>query len=81
MDIKKIVEEIVAKLKGDDKLLENFKSDPLATVKKLVGIDLPTDQLQSVVDGVKSKIRLDGITDKLGGIGDAIGGLFGGKKD
>ena len=72
-DIKKIIEDIVAKIKGDKAIGEKFQKDPTRTVEGLIGVDLPDDQINAVVEGVKGKIKLDGITDKLGG----LGGLFG----
>lgn len=70
MDIKAKVEELVNKIKGDPDLLNEFKSNPVAVVEKLLGVDLPDDQLKGVVDAVKAKINLDGITSKLGGLGN-----------
>ena len=67
-DIKKIIEDIIAKIKGDKDLGEKFQKNPTKTVEGLVGVDLPDDQLNAVVDGVKAKINLDGITGKLGGL-------------
>jgi len=79
MDIKAKINEIVEKIKSDKDLLSKFKNDPIATVEGLIGIDLPDDQIKGIVDGVKAKISLDDINDKLGGLGDKLGGLFGKK--
>ncbi len=79
MDIKAKINEIVEKIKSDKDLLTKFKSDPIPTIEGLIGIDLPDDQIKSIVDGVKAKISLDDIGDKLGGLGDKLGGLFGKK--
>ena len=68
MDIKAKIEEVVNKIKKDDKLLEKFKKDPVKTVEGLIGIDLPDDQIEKLVDGIKAKISLDSIGDKLGGL-------------
>lgn len=68
MDIKAKIEEVVNKIKKDDKLLEKFKKDPIKTVEGLIGIDLPDDQIEKLVDGIKAKISLDSIGDKLGGL-------------
>lgn len=68
MDIKAKIEEVVNKIKKDDKLLEKFKKDPIKTVEGLIGIDLPDDQIEKLVDGIKVKISLDSIGDKLGGL-------------
>ena len=72
-DIKGKVDEVVKKLKSDDKLLDQFKKDPIKTVEKLAGVDLPDDQVQKVVDGIKAKIAVDGIGDKLSGLKDLFG--------
>ena len=72
MDIKAKIEELVGKIKGDKGLMEKFQKDPIATVEGLLGIDLPNDQVEKIVDGIKAKIDLD----KLGGM---LGGLFGKK--
>jgi len=66
--IKQKIEEIVAKLKGDKNLLANFKSNPTATVKSLVGIDLPDDKIKGIVDGVKAKIDIDDAKNAIGGL-------------
>ena len=72
MDIKKTIEDIVDKLKNDDGLKKQFLSDPAGALEKLTGIDLPTDQLDAVVSGVKAKLTADNI----GGIAKGLGGLF-----
>ena len=68
IDIKKIIEELVKKIKGDKDVGEKFQKDPVKTVEGLIGVDLPDDQLTAVVEGVKAKVNLDGIADKLGGL-------------
>ena len=73
MDIKAKISELVDKIKSDDGLAEKFKSNPAETVKDLIGVDLPLDQLEPIVDGIKAKISLD----SLGSLGSKLGGLFG----
>ena len=68
MDIKSKIEELVAKVKSDDKIADNFKKDPVKTVEGLIGVDLPNDQIEKIVDGIKAKISFDSIGDKLGGL-------------
>lgn len=72
MDIKAKIEEIVNKLKSDKTLMSRFTNDPVSVVEELIGIDLPNDQIEKVVDGIKAKLDMD----KLG---SALGGLFGKK--
>ena len=68
MDIKAKITELVDKIKGDPQLMDNFKSDPVKTIEGIVGVDLPDDQVKAVAEGVKAKIGLDSIGDKLGGL-------------
>ena len=68
MDIKAKITELVDKIKCDPKLMDNFKADPAKTVEGLVGVNLPDDQVKAVAEGVKAKINLGGIGDKLGGL-------------
>ena len=69
MDIKAKINELVEKIKGDPSLTANFQKDPIGTVEKLIGVDLPDDQIQGIVNGIKAKIDLD----KLGGLGKLFG--------
>lgn len=73
MDIKAKIDEIVNKVKNDKDFAAKFQKEPVKAVEDVIGIDLPDDVINNVIDGVKSKISFDGIADKLGG-------LFGGKK-
>lgn len=68
MDIKAKIDEIVEKVKSDKDFASKFQSEPIKAVEGVIGVDLPDDQIQSVVDGVKAKIDFGGIADKLGGL-------------
>ena len=46
--------------------------EPIPTLEKLLGVDLPEEQLKQIAEGVKAKINLDKA-------GDFIGGLLGKK--
>ena len=72
MDIKAKIEELTKKITSDKDILAKFQKEPVKTVEGLIGVDLPDDQIEKVVEGIKAKISLD----KLGG---ALGGLFGKK--
>ena len=76
MDIKAKIEELVEKILNDDALQAKFKKDPIAAVEQLLGVDLPNDQIEKIVDGIKAKLAIDDIGDALG----KLGGLFGKKK-
>jgi len=66
MDIKEIIEKIVDAVKNDDKLLEQFQKEPVKAIEKIVGIDLPDDLVEKVIEGVKGKITLDKAADAIG---------------
>jgi hypothetical protein len=76
MDIQKIINDVIAKLKADDNLLEKFKTNPVKVLEDLIGIDLPDDKINAVIDGIKAKLNLDDIAEKAEGILGALGGLF-----
>ena len=68
MDIKEKIEEIVAKVKADPDFAKDFKAEPVKAVEKVLGVDLPDDIIEKVIDGVKSKVSFDNISDKVGDI-------------
>ena len=73
LDIKEKIENIVEKIQKNPALLKKFNTDPVKVVEELVGIDLPDELIEKVVDGVKAKLTLEKAGDVLG----ALGGLFG----
>jgi len=73
IDIKAKIEEIVAKIKADPKLLASFKDEPIKTVESLIGIDLPDEQMKPLVDGIKAKLAAGEIGEKLGGLKNLFG--------
>lgn len=72
MDIKAQIEKVVETVTKDQTLLTQFQKEPVKAVEKVLGIDLPDDIINKVVDGVKTKISVDKVTDTL----DAIKKLF-----
>ena len=68
MDIKAKINELVEKIKSDPKMLAEFKTEPVKVVEKLLGVDLPDDVVEKVIDGVKAKITLDKAGDMLGNL-------------
>ena len=78
-DIKEKIEELVKKITGNKDLLAKFKKDPIKTIEGIIGIDLPDEQLKGLVEGIKAKISLNDISEKVGGVSELLGGLFGKK--
>ena len=75
IDIKDMIEDLVKKISENDTLKEKFLKDPVSVLEKLLGVDLPNDQLNKLIDGIKAKLAVDDIGDALG----KLGGLFGKK--
>ena len=73
IDIKEKIEELVEKIQKNPALLKKFKTEPVKVVEELVGIDLPDELIEKVVDGVKAKITMDKVGDALGALGDLFG--------
>ena len=73
MDLKKKIEEAARKLMSDKTLMDRFEKNPVSVIEQLIGIDLPDQQINQVIDGIKAKIKLDQAGDLLGGIGKLFG--------
>lgn len=58
MDIQKIIADVVAKLTSNPDLIKSFLSNPVQLLEKTFGIDLPDEQINQVIEGVKGKIDL-----------------------
>lgn len=59
-DLKEKAEELVKKLQGDKSLLEGFQQDPVKTLEKLLGRDLPDEKLRALAAGIKDKLGRPG---------------------
>ena len=78
MDIQKIISDVVAKLTSNPDLIKSFLANPVEMLEKTFGIDLPDDQINQVIEGVKGKIDLSNIDlGQASGLLDKIKGLFG----
>ncbi len=68
MDIKEQITSTVEKITKDKTLMDQFQKNPIKTVEKVMGVDLPDDTVKKIIDGVKSKINVDKVSDALDGI-------------
>lgn len=68
IDIKAKVEELAAKLQKDPALLQSFQKEPVKTLERLTGMDLPEEQLQPLAAGIKAKLAASNLGDKLDGL-------------
>ncbi len=78
MDIKEKISEVVEKLTSDKNLKEKFEKNPVKVIEELLGVDLPDDMVEKVIDGVKAKITIDSISDIADkfDLGDTLKKLF-----
>ena len=58
MDIKAKIEQAVKKLTSDKNLMAKFERNPASVIEELIGVDLPDDQINKVIEGVKGQIDL-----------------------
>ena len=72
MDIKEKIESVIEKIKKDPSIKEQFEKDPVKAIEMVLGVDLPDDMVEKVVDGVKAKLTVDSISD----VADKLKKLF-----
>ena len=68
VDVKEAAEELAEKLQKAPGLLKDFQTDPIKAVEKLMGVNLPDEQLKPVVAGIKAKLAASDLGDKLDGL-------------
>ena len=73
MDIKATVEKAAKKLMADPKLLQKFEKEPVKVLEELLGVDLPDDLVNQLVDAVKAKLAAEKMGDALQGLGKLFG--------
>ena len=73
MDIQKMITEAVKLLTENEDLLKAFNKNPAKTLENMLGVNLPDDQVNALVKGVKAKLGLDDVLEMAG----KLKGLFG----
>ncbi len=69
MDIISKVNELVEAITKDDKLMAQFKKDPVQAVRGLVkDLDLDDEVLDKLVKGIQGKIGADKVAGALSGL-------------
>ena len=72
MDIKELIEKVVDAIKDSDTIKKQWEKEPVKVIEKFIGVDLPDEIVEKVIEGVKAKIALDQVADVAG----ALKGLF-----
>lgn len=72
MDIKEQIKKAVDSITKDKELQEQFQKEPVKALESILGVDLPDDVINQVIQGVKAKLTVDNVSDAV----DALKGLF-----
>lgn len=66
MDIQSQITKLVKQITADKNVVNQFKKDPVKTVQSLINIDIPSEQLNKIIEGINAKIKVDQTKDVLG---------------
>lgn len=72
MDIKAQINKVVEEVTKNPDIKEQFEKEPVKAIEKVIGVDLPDDMVMKIIDGVKAKLTMDGVSKAA----DAIKGIF-----
>ncbi len=72
MDIKEQVTKAVEKIAKDKSLQEQFQKEPVKALENVLGVDLPDEIIEQVINGVKAKLTTDKVSDAV----DSLKGLL-----
>lgn len=75
MDIKEMIENIVAELTKNKNLKEDFEKEPVKVIEKIVKADLPDELVEKVIDDIKAKLTMDKAADIADTVSDLAGSL------
>ena len=66
MDIKELIEKLTKAVLENDAVKAKFEKDPIKAVEQVLGVDLPDEMVEKIIDGVKAKITVDQIKGAAG---------------
>lgn len=72
MDIKGQISRIVEEISKNPNIKNEFEKEPVKVIEKITGMDLPDDVVNKIIDGVKAKLTLDGVSKAA----DALKGML-----
>lgn len=67
-DLKEKIESIVDKVQESADLKEQFEKEPVKVIEKVLGVDLPDELVEKIIDGVKAKLTVEKISDFAGAL-------------
>lgn len=72
MDIKGQINKIVDEVSKNPNIKEQFEKEPVKVIEKVIGVDLPDDVVMKIIEGVKAKLTIDGVSKAA----DTLKGMF-----
>ncbi len=72
MDIKEKISKIVEEITKNPSLKDEFEAEPVKVIEKLIGVDLPDDVVEKIIDGVKAKLTVENVSK----VADALKNIF-----
>lgn len=72
MDVKEQITKVVEKITKDKDLQEQFQKEPVKALESVLGVDLPDEVVEQVIQGVKAKLTADKVSDAV----DALKGFI-----
>ena len=72
MDVKEQIAKAVDKITKDKNLQEQFQKEPVKALESILGVNLPDEIVEQVIQGVKAKLTVD----KVSGAVDALKGFI-----
>ena len=67
-EIKALIKKLVDKVQDDSEIKTLFKKDPVKAVEKVLGVDLPDDVVNKIIDAVKAKLTVDDAKELFGAL-------------
>ena len=72
MDIKEQINKVVEEVSKNPNIKDQFEKEPVKVIEKIIGVDLPDDIVMKIVDGVKAKLTVEGVSK----VADTLKGVF-----
>ena len=68
MDIKEQIKKMVEKITSDKEVQEQCQKEPVKALESVLGVDLPDEMIEQVIQGVKAKLTADMLSDAASAI-------------
>ena len=72
MNLKEQITKMVESISKDKNLQEQFRKEPVKALESVLGVDLPDDVIDQVIQGVKAKLTTDKLSDSVDALKDFL---------